>query len=174
VLGRYGAREGVVIAYADGALSLQPPGSDRAYPIRFFDDDGDLVGLFGVNGEIRFLPPRGGERGDLTLVDRQLSNQYTHVFPFNDSPADPPGPDRPEWSRFLGPYTPIWPGAGWTAEASVRNGYLYFGENRCLEHEPGWFFSTTGEVFDLRSATPTWANIELRRIPAAERSEHPS
>jgi CubicO group peptidase (beta-lactamase class C family) len=174
VLGRYGARERVVIAYADGALSLQPPGSDRAYPIRFFDDDGDLVGLFGVNGEIRFLPPRGGERGDLTLVDRQLSNQYTHVFPFNDSPADPPGPDRPEWSRFLGPYTPIWPGAGWTAEASVRNGYLYFGENRCLEHEPGWFFSTTGEVFDLRSATPTWANIELRRIPAAERSEHPS
>jgi CubicO group peptidase (beta-lactamase class C family) len=174
VLGRYGARESVVIAYADGALTVQPPGSDRGYPIRFFDDGGDLVGMIGMNAEIRFLPPRGSERGDLTLVDRQLSNQYVHVFPFNDSPTDPPGPDKPEWARFLGTYTPVWAGASWIAEARVRNGYLYFGENRCFEHEPGLFLSTNGEALDFRSAPPTWANIPLRRVPAAGKSRSPA
>ena len=177
VLGRYGEGRsvaiGVVIASNDGALTVQVPGSDGAYPLRFFDDRGDLVGVFGMSGEIRFLAPRGGERGDLTLVDRQLSNQFVNVFPFNDSPGDPPGPDKPEWARFLGTYTPIWSGAPWTLEASVRNGYLYIGENRCTEHAPGWFVTSTGEVLDFRSATPTWANIELRRV-TAEESEGPS
>jgi CubicO group peptidase (beta-lactamase class C family) len=173
VLGRYGARESVVIAYKDGALTVQVAGSDLAYPMRFYDDRGDLVGTIGLVHEIRFLPPRGGERGDLTLFDRRLSNQYVHVFPFNDSPADPPGPDKPEWARFVGTYTPIWSGASWRAEASVRNGYLYFGENRCFEHEPGLFLSTNGEALDFRSATPTWANIPLRRVPPAEKPKSP-
>jgi hypothetical protein len=51
----------------------------------------------------------------------------------------------------------------------VRNGYLYSGENRCFEHEPGLFLSTNGEALDFRSGTPTWANIPLRRVSGAEK-----
>jgi hypothetical protein len=33
------------------------------------------------------------------------------------------------------------------------------------EHQPGIFYSSTGEVLDLTREPPTYANIRLRRNP---------
>lgn len=47
----------------------------------------------------------------------------------------------------------------------VRNGWLYLDKVRLIdEHQPGLFFSGDGEALDLRSATPTWRNIRLRKV----------
>jgi hypothetical protein len=32
-----------------------------------------------------------------------------------------------------------------------------------IEHEPGLFFTSDGEVVDFRSSVPTWRNLRLRR-----------
>ena len=46
---------------------------------------------------------------------------------------------------------------------TLRNGYLYYDGRRCVEHEPGLFFSNDGEAIDFRSDPPTAANLKLRK-----------
>ncbi len=46
---------------------------------------------------------------------------------------------------------------------TVKNGYLYYRDGKCAEREPGMFFRYDGEVLDLRSTPPHFANMELRR-----------
>ena len=50
-----------------------------------------------------------------------------------------------------------------TVSVTLRNGYLYYGGRKCVEHEPGLFFSNDGEAIDFRSDPPTAANLVLRK-----------
>ena len=48
-----------------------------------------------------------------------------------------------------------------TVNIVIRNGYLYYQGRKCIEHEPGLFFTTDGEAIDFRSEPPTAANLIL-------------
>lgn len=168
VLGRYqrGGHDGFLIIREDEGIGLQPLGSEDSYPLTFFDDHGELVGMVGRVTEIRFMPPiRDDGRGAVSLVDRRLSNTYVHVYDFNDSQADPPGPNRSHWAAYVGAYELLRYGEpDESVEIAVRNGYLYFGERRCHEHATGLFFTHDGQALDLRSDRPSIGNIPLRFV----------
>jgi hypothetical protein len=83
----------------------------------------------------------------------------------NEGAHDPPGPDKPEWSRYLGTYRiHRW---GKPAESVIvqrKSGYLYLNEIRLItELEPGLFFTSDGEAVDFRRGEPVWKSIRLHR-----------
>jgi CubicO group peptidase (beta-lactamase class C family) len=163
VLGRYGGEDGWVIGYEDEVLGVRTS-PDSFYPLVVYEDRGELVGIFGAFSEIRFLQPDGAQPRTLMIVNRRYSNDHINYQALNDSPADPPGPDRPEWREHVGEYEVLWRGEpDRTVGVTLRNGYLYYGERKCVEHEPGLFFSNDGEAIDFRSDPPTAANLKLRR-----------
>jgi CubicO group peptidase (beta-lactamase class C family) len=174
ILGRYGkgGHEGFTIGYEDGTLGMQFD-PEAFYPLTFFDDDGKLVGMYGNFSEVRFLPPiQEGRHASVTTIHRRFSNPYFHVYDFKDSPTDAPGPNRPQWSTYVGDYQLLRFGEPEeTVEITVKNGYLYYGDRKCAEHEPGLFFTYDGQVLDLRSDQPSMANMPLRRVEGP-RSEH--
>jgi CubicO group peptidase (beta-lactamase class C family) len=163
VLGRYGDRYGFVIEFKNGVPCILT-GSKTSYPLTFYDDNGQLVGMYGKFNEVRFLPPYGNNNGSLMFVSRRFSNSNIHYFPFNDSPGDPPGPDKPGWQSYLGEYEVMWDDEPQeTVKISIKNGYLYYGESKCIEHEPGLFFLYNGETLDLGSNPPSIANSLLKK-----------
>jgi CubicO group peptidase (beta-lactamase class C family) len=163
VLGRYGDRNGYVIQYKNGVPGIYP-GTETFYPLKFYDDNGQLVGMYGKFSEVRFLPSFGNNCGSLMIVHRRFSNSNMHYLPFNDSPIDPPGPGKPQWRTYLGEYEVMWEDEPLeTVKISLKNGYLYYGESRCIEHEPGLFFLYNGEALDFRSNPPSMANHRLKR-----------
>jgi CubicO group peptidase (beta-lactamase class C family) len=169
VLGRYGAERGLLIEERDGVVGLGQAGNPGFYPLTFFDDARGLVGLYGRFSEIRFLPPIAGRRPALTDVTRRLSNAYFHTYDFNDAPNDPAGPNASHWVEYVGDYVVLQYGVpDDTVSVSIRNGYLYFGEARCSEHDRGLFFTFAGQALDLRTNAPSYANIPLRKIGGTE------
>lgn len=163
VIGRYGDEHGYAIESKNDTLGLRMS-NGTIYPLTFYDDDGELVGMYGKFSEIRFLPVYGNRCGSLVLVDRRLSNRNFNIRDFNDSPADPFGPDKPHWSEYVGDYEmmkndePIN-----SLSVTVRNGYLYASECRCTEHKRGFFFTYDGVPIDFESNPPTAAQIEIRK-----------
>jgi hypothetical protein len=84
---------------------------------------------------------------------------------YNDGPNDKPGPDKKAWVKYLGRYEWKQYGEiGGTFSIHRKNGFLYFDNLKLSEFKPGLFFSSTGEVLDLRSKTPTWRNIKLKKL----------
>lgn len=84
---------------------------------------------------------------------------------YNDGPAGAAGPDKKEWSSYVGKYRMLeWGKPLGTLEVHVRNGFLYLDERRLIvEHEPGLFFSADGEALDFRREQPTWFGIPMQR-----------
>lgn len=77
--------------------------SSQAFdPLTFYDDEGELVGIYGVSNEIRFIPSFGDQRGSLVSIDRLILN--CNYRSFNDSPFDPPGPGKKKWQVYFGDY----------------------------------------------------------------------
>jgi CubicO group peptidase (beta-lactamase class C family) len=161
ILGRYWDGDNWTVGVENGIVGLRTS-SQSFYPLTFYDDEGELVGVYGASAEIRFLPSFGDQRGSLLSIDRRLLNCSYRSF--NDSPADPPGPGKKEWKAYLGEYEILW---GNEPMASVRitqrKSHLYYGEARCIEHAPGLFFTCDGEALDFRSDPPTVANLVMRR-----------
>ena len=163
VLGRYGDQDGWVIGYEDEVLGVRT-NAETFYPLEVYDDRGELVGMFGAFSEIHFLPSDEAQPRTLMIVNRRYSNDHINYQALNDSPADQPGPDKPEWREHVGEYEVLWRGEPDRAvSVTLRNGYLYYGGRKCVEHEPGLFFSNDGEAIDFRSDPPTAANLELRK-----------
>jgi CubicO group peptidase (beta-lactamase class C family) len=157
IAGRYGDSSEYVIGFVEGVPGRHME-QKRFTPMTFFDDGGAMVGIYG-RAELRFLPPYGGRPGAMWLGG-------VRYLDFNDSPLDPPGPGRPEWQSYVGEYEVLWAGEPFTTiSIETRNGYLYYNDGKCEEHEPGLFFRYDGETLDFRSTPPTFANLELRRKP---------
>jgi CubicO group peptidase (beta-lactamase class C family) len=165
-IGHYGGEDGFVIEHESNVLGLRFSSGDF-YELTFYDDAGELVGFFGKYSKLRFLPSFNGRPGSLLKIHRSLGNYAAfNIHDFNDAPADPPGPDKPHWSKYVGDYEPLrHSDPEDTVRVSVRNGYLYVSEDKCTEYEPGLFFTHDGEAFDLRSDPPTIANRRLRKRP---------
>jgi len=165
ILGRYGDSPGWVVGFESGVFGLRMSEYSFA-PLTFFDDGGELVGMYGSTTEVRFLPPHGNHPGSMMTVSRTHSNSNSHYLDFNDSTVDPPGPAKPAWQEYVGEYDVLWEDEPTSTVAiTIKNGYLYFRNGKCKEHEPGLFFLYDGEALDFRSSPPTFATQEIRRKP---------
>ena len=87
------------------------------------------------------------------------------TWDYNDGPGNPPGVGTSTWDRYIGEYSlQIWGKPAGNVKIYKKNGYLYLDELRLEEYRPGLFFTSNGEVLDMRSSPPTFKNIRLRRF----------
>lgn len=148
------------ISEADGGLCLREDGSDTHAPLGMTspddlfiaDDEGEAVAY-------RYHPETSALPAHLECASGEDSLDY------NGGPDDPAGPDRPEWSRYLGRYRiDQWGKPSMDVAIERRRGYLYLnGIRLVVETEPGLFFTSDGEAVDFRASPPTWRNLLLRR-----------
>jgi CubicO group peptidase (beta-lactamase class C family) len=127
---------------------------NRSAPLRFLGPAEAFADSPEGRIRIRFSLDATGRPVYLEMAHNGQSADY------NGGPADPPGPDRPEWGEYS---HSVWGQQTRRIRLHRRNGYLYFDELRMEEYLPGFFFSSTGEALDLRSPVPTWRNIRLRK-----------
>jgi CubicO group peptidase (beta-lactamase class C family) len=134
------------------------------YPLKFnLDHGGDLVGVFGKYSELRVKPPIWGHNGSLVHLNRYSGSCRYYDFHGPEKSKDRPGPDKPEWKRYLGRYRMLAWGRMQSSLLSIRvkDGYLSCNNMRCIEFEPGLFFTFNGEALDFRGTIPTYRNIML-------------
>ena len=165
VLGHYGdPRVGTVdIERVESGVRIRLP-RDQVHKIEFYDDKGEVVGMFGRFSEVRFLPPYSDKPGSLYKIDRRRGGGvWWNVWDFNYDFTETPGPNKPEWEEYQGEYEVFRYGvpSPFTATVSVKNGYLNYIGGKCTEHEPGLFFLYDGEALDFRSDPPTFGGIKL-------------
>jgi len=163
ILGRYGDSPGITVQISDGQLGLNY-GETEYYDLAMHEENSELVGHYGEHMEVRFLKPFNGRPGSMMLVNRNVANHNNHYRDFNDSPADPSGPDKIEWIPYVGTYDIIWEDEPTSiVEIEVRNGYLYFRDGKSEEIESGLFRYYDGNTIDFRTDPPTFAQQELRK-----------
>jgi hypothetical protein len=135
-------------------------------PVVWRSADEGSIPLGGVKFSYRFVcQPDGTPAYVVRLRDGEFLD-------YNAGPADRPGPDKPEWDRYVGKYGyKIQGAAAGFFEIHRQSGDLFLDYRKLGEFQPGLFFTSHGEALDLRGATPTYANIPLEKIviPAAMR-----
>jgi len=159
ILGRYGhGGNSRIVEIKDSVLGISI--EDEFYPAKVFMRNGDLVGKFGKYSEFMFLSDLNDKPGTLVIKNRWMDT--CHFFDYNDGPNDKPGPAKPVWKNYLGQYQMFYYGHEMGPfTISMKNGYLYFDDQRCLEFEPGLFFVYDGAALDFRTETPMGSNIKL-------------
>lgn len=78
-----------------------------------------------------------------------MGKDSVDTFLTNDRPNEAPGPNRPEWSQYIGQYQGPAFGIKYTTRIYLKNGYLYSSRGdgtKLLEYKPGLFFTTDGEA----------------------------
>jgi CubicO group peptidase (beta-lactamase class C family) len=155
--------DGISIEQRDGVFGYAR--AKEFYPITFYEDRGELVGVFGKYSELRVKPPLAGHPGILIHLHRLSGTVSYYDFLKPEKSADQAGPDKPEWKPYLGEYRILtWGRApGSSALVKVDNGYLTYNGMRCREHLPGLFFTFDGEALDFRGTIATFRNIPLIR-----------
>jgi CubicO group peptidase (beta-lactamase class C family) len=135
------------------------------YPLTFYEDGGDVVGVFGKYSELRAKPSLAGQPGSLVHLNRLSGTVSYYDFLKPEKPADQPGPNKPEWKPYLGTYRILnWGRApGSTVIIGITDGYLTCNGGRCREYVPGLFFTSDGEALDFRGTVATFRNVPLIR-----------
>ena len=159
ILGRYGhGGNSRIFEIKDNVLGISI--GDEFYPAKVFMRDGVLVGKFGKFSEFMFLPVLNDKQGTLAIKNRWLD--ICQFFDYNDGPNDRPGPAKSEWNKYMGQYQMFYyDHVMGPFTISIKNGHLYFDDQRCLEFEPGLFFVYDGATLDFRGETVTGSNIKL-------------
>jgi CubicO group peptidase (beta-lactamase class C family) len=90
------------------------------------------------------------------------------VWTLGTAANEPKGPEKKEWSGYVGSYVRKRFGLGERFyNVSVKNGWLHLqgdGQDfRLSEHTPGLFFTPDGEAVDLRGPAFSFRNIRLYR-----------
>lgn len=154
-----------IIGTKDGVFGITV--AKEFYPLTFYADAGEAVGLFGKYSELHVKPPLGeGEPGTIIFMNRLSGTCEYYDFHKPEPAADKPGPNKPEWKPFLGTYKTLTWGRtfGFMVNIAVADGYLTFNGTRCREYLPGLFFTYDGEALDFRGTVTTFRNIALIRM----------
>jgi CubicO group peptidase (beta-lactamase class C family) len=133
-------------------------------PMIWAREDEGFTLLDGVQFSYRFVRNQDGT--PLYLV-RMYDGEF---LDYNVGAEDRPGPNKPDWDRYLGKYRyKILSQPAGFVEVHKQNGDLFLDHMRLAEFQPGLFFTSHGEALDLRGAEPTWKSIPLEKItiPAA-------
>jgi CubicO group peptidase (beta-lactamase class C family) len=113
-------------------------------------------------------------------VDQLIGKDAKLAKPPESRPAHEPTPYKPEWSRYKGTYRVIAKGyrlnllvrlvlalgycdPGMKLTVVKKDGYLCIGDEKMEEHQPGLFFTPSGETLDFRGPVPTWRNIKMEK-----------
>jgi CubicO group peptidase (beta-lactamase class C family) len=165
--GEYAGNQDSIVHVSSAGTGLQARFNDSApVPLAYCGED--AAGLCASTGDqvLRFAT---NPRRQRVLI----SVDFGAVWCWNRGPEENPGTDNPasgartftvrQWGvpvattrlwttntgTWFGPWPPQEPGS-WPAQAL-----------RLTEHQPGLFFTSTGEALDLNSSPPTYANIPL-------------
>ena len=152
-----------LIGEKDGVFGIRM-GRDF-YPLTMYRGTEGLVGIFGINSEMRFKPDLKGRPGSLVVLNRATGASSVYDYHKPGTSMDPRGPDKSEWASYIGNYRYLSWGrmSGPTGRVWVSNGHLSFNGIRCFEHLPGLFFTYSGEALDFRGTIPTYRNIMIFR-----------
>ena len=102
--------------------------------------------------------PRGVQVVD-PYYDPQTAENSVIYLPVNDTPADVPGPNKPEWSRRAGKYTGTFIGGSSEVKVSSKNGYLYINDElKLTELEPDFFVTADEEAVIFKGEQLTVGN----------------
>jgi CubicO group peptidase (beta-lactamase class C family) len=120
---------------------------------------------------IKFNLDESGRPITATLLPK---NGYTTVLDYDGGPSDPAGPDKPEWSQYLGYYMYDYGVLCWYYAVQVVNGHLTLANGgdgfRLKEHTPGLFFTSDGQSVDFTQNSMILPDgIYQREKPSAER-----
>jgi CubicO group peptidase (beta-lactamase class C family) len=161
LMGTYG--NNVAIGYKDDVLGMTI--GKEFYPLTFYREQGEIVGVFGLYSELRVKAPLLGQPGTLVHLNRLTGTCSYYDFQKPDSSIDKAGPDKPEWKALLGTFRTLKWGRAFDSLVNIRivDGYLTLNGIRCREHLPGLFFTFDGEALDFRRTSPTFRNIMLIR-----------
>ncbi len=116
------------------------------------------------------------DQGRVREVLNSGDNGVSYLLP-NDSPRDPPGAAKPEWTRFLGVYHARAYGQDDEARLALKNGHLYWnGRLKLIEYRSGLFFTADGDSVQFADGRVDYANRHYRRMdkPSADRPPHPA
>ncbi len=102
---------------------------------------------------------------DKSPLHLECSESERHLD-WNGRPDDNPGPNRPEWQKYVGKYAiDQWGVRSLDVTINVQNGYLCINDIRLVqEFLPGLFFTSDGEAVDFRGQLSTWKNLRLTRL----------
>lgn len=152
--GSYGGRGSTLqLKIKDDRLGIEL--MKKFYPLTFYSDNEASTETY----DYKFILNESG-RPSYLIRFYDSSN-----WDYNDGPGDKPGPNKPEWKKYLGTYRFKQYGKlRGTHRVHAKDGYMYFDRLRLVEeHQPGLFFSSTGEALDFRDEIPTWRNIKLEQ-----------
>ena len=128
----------------------------RFYPLTFYSETHASTETY----DYQFVLDENGRPSHLFRFYDGLNLDYIY------GPGDKPGSNRPEWKKYLGIYRDrVYGEFRGIHRVHLRKGYLYFDRLKLIEeHQPGLFFSSTGEALDFRGEMPTWRNIKLEKV----------
>lgn len=138
----------------DGRLGIEL--MKKFYPLTFYSDNQASTETY----DYKFILNENGRPSYLIRFYDGLNLDYI------DGPGDKSGPNKPEWEKYLGTYrNRIYGKLRGIHRVHIKNGHLYFDRLKLVEeHQPGLFFSSTGEALDFRVEIPTWRNIKLEKV----------
>jgi hypothetical protein len=162
ILGRYGqAWNTRILEIQENKLVMFL--GDQYYPVEVYYRNGQIMGEFGDDSEFSFLPDLNENQG--TLVIKTKSSEQCNYFDYNDGPNDEIGPANQLWDQHLGKYQIMYYNQVYgPLVAEIKNGYLYFDDQRCLEIKQGLFLLPDGGTLDFRSEIPKFSNVNLFKI----------
>jgi CubicO group peptidase (beta-lactamase class C family) len=155
----------MILVLKQDRLGVEPGEPGKLFvPMVWVSADEGFIPWEGVDYFYRFVcQPDGTPAYVVRIYDGEFLD-------YNAGPADRPGPDKPEWDRYLGKYRyKIYGAAAGFFEIHRQNGNLFLDYMKLAEFQPGLFFASHGEALDLRGVTTTWRSIPLEKImiPAA-------
>jgi hypothetical protein len=111
----------------------------------------------------RFLLAENGKPKGVQIFDAyydpQTAENSVSYLPLNDTPTDPKGLNKPEWSQHVGRYAGTFIGSGSEVRVSLERGYLYLNrELRLTETRPDFFITADGDAVIFKDDTVSVAN----------------
>ena len=106
------------------------------------------------------------ESGKPKFVHKLGKNSVDTLLP-NNRPGEPPGPNRPEWSKYIGKYQGPAFGIKYTTRIFLKNGYLYSSRGdgtKLTEYQPELFFTADGEAVIFQSGRMSLGNRPVVKV----------
>lgn len=152
--------------YVSRMTNIQVEHKDGRMSFKWQGEPNHLAALSGTEFTSKTTPLvkfRLDEKGRPLTLKILPSNGYTTVLDYDGGPADPEGPTKPEWDKYLGYYRRDYGVLCWYYAVSIVDGYLFLVTGRdgfrLIEHEPGLFFTSDAQSVQFTDASmilPDW------------------
>ena len=152
--------------YVSRMTKIQVEHLDGSLSFKWKGEPNHLVALSGTEFTSKIIPLvkfRLDEKGRPLTLKILSSNGNTTVLDYDGGLADPEGPAKPEWDKYLGYYRRDYGVLCWYYAVSIVDGYLFLvtgGDGfRLIEDEAGMFFTSDAQSVQFTDASmilPDW------------------